>query len=98
MYRHPPAGRNNAGWGGAALPPLTAGSELARFWRARAREALSSPAAPGTAAAGRRTPSNEGTAKAARIVGIIGTVLWGIGIIVGTALTIGGSLDFPFTT
>jgi hypothetical protein len=49
-------------------------------------------------AAGRRTPSNEGTAKAARIVGIIGTVLWGIGIIVGAALTIGGSLDFPFTT
>lgn len=30
---------------------------------------------------GRRNPQNEGTAKAARIVGIIGTVLFGIGLI-----------------
>ena len=30
---------------------------------------------------GARNPQNEGTAKAAKVVGIIGTVLHGIGII-----------------
>ncbi len=33
--------------------------------------------------AGRRPPENRGTADAARIVGIIGTVLLGIGLVAG---------------
>lgn len=49
-------------------------------------------------AAGRRNPSNEGSAKAARVVGIIGTVLWAIGIIVGAGLIAGGGFDFSFVT
>ena len=31
--------------------------------------------------AGKRNPANEGTASAARIIGIIGTVLFGLGVL-----------------
>lgn len=46
-------------------------------------------------AAGRRDPANEGTAKAARIVSIIGTVLLGISLI-WIALAFTGAVVFPF--
>lgn len=46
-------------------------------------------------AAGLRSPSNEGTAKAARVVGIIGTVLFAIGIISSSVWYFGG-VDIPF--
>lgn len=38
---------------------------------------------------GRRPPENRGTANAGRILGIIGTVLLGIGIIVGLLFLVG---------
>lgn len=38
---------------------------------------------------GRRPPDNRGTANAGRILGIIGTVLLGIGIIVGLLFLVG---------
>ena len=44
-------------------------------------------------ASGSRNPQNEGTAKAAKVVGIVGTVLLGIGII--ALLTVGLSV-IPF--
>ncbi|MGH8915710.1 MAG: DUF4190 domain-containing protein [Acidimicrobiia bacterium] len=46
--------------------------------------------------AGRRNPSNEGVANASRILGIVGTVLLGIGIVIGI-LAIAGALVVPFT-
>jgi uncharacterized membrane protein (DUF485 family) len=46
--------------------------------------------------AGRRNPTNEGTANAARILGIVGTVLLGIGIIFGI-LALAGAFVLPFT-
>lgn len=46
---------------------------------------------------GRRNPANEGTATAARILGIIGTVLIGIGLVLGVLL-VAGALVMPFTT
>lgn len=46
-------------------------------------------------AAGRRDPQNQGTANAAKIVGIIGTVLFGITIIV-IILAFTGSFVIPF--
>lgn len=39
--------------------------------------------------AGRRAPENRGTANAGRILGIIGTVLLGIGIVVLILLAVG---------
>lgn len=42
---------------------------------------------------GRRDPSQRGTANAGRIIGIVGTVLWGIGFLVAT---IGGIGIIPF--
>jgi len=39
--------------------------------------------------AGRRTPENRGTANAGRILGIIGTVLLGISIVVLVLLAVG---------
>jgi hypothetical protein len=47
--------------------------------------------------AGRRDPANEGTANASRILGIVGTVLLGIGIVVAI-LAIAGLFVLPFTT
>jgi hypothetical protein len=47
--------------------------------------------------AGRRNPANEGTANAARILGIIGTVLLAIGVVVGI-LALAGALVLPFTS
>jgi hypothetical protein len=47
--------------------------------------------------AGRRNPANEGTANASRILGIVGTVLLGIGIIVAI-LALAGLFVLPFTT
>jgi hypothetical protein len=41
--------------------------------------------------AGRRDPSNRGTANAGRILGIIGTVLIGVGTILVIVLVAGGS-------
>ncbi len=41
--------------------------------------------------AGRRDPANRGTANAGRILGIIGTVLAAIGIILVIVLVAGGS-------
>jgi hypothetical protein len=46
---------------------------------------------------GRRNPANEGTATAARILGIIGAVLLGIGLVLG-ALLLAGAMVLPFTT
>jgi hypothetical protein len=46
--------------------------------------------------AGRRNPTNEGTANAARILGIIGTVLLGIGIVFGI-LALAGALVLPWS-
>jgi hypothetical protein len=42
--------------------------------------------------AGRRDPSQRGTANAGRILGIVGTILWGIGFL----LTMLGVLAIPF--
>ncbi|MDP9143725.1 MAG: DUF4190 domain-containing protein [Actinomycetota bacterium] len=44
---------------------------------------------------GRRNPTNEGTANASRILGIVGTVLIGVSII-GIILAIAGAFVFPF--
>jgi hypothetical protein len=46
--------------------------------------------------AGRRNPANEGTASAARIIGIVCTVLLGIGILVAI-LAFAGLMVLPFT-
>jgi len=46
--------------------------------------------------AGRRNPANEATANASRILGIIGTVLLGIGIVVGILL-LAGLMALPFS-
>ena len=47
--------------------------------------------------AGRRNPQNEGTATAARIIGIIGTVLLGLGIIALIIATIVGVAMVPWS-
>lgn len=44
---------------------------------------------------GRRDPVNEGTAKAAKIVGLVGAVLFGISL-VWIVLAFAGSITFPF--
>lgn len=44
---------------------------------------------------GRRPPENRGTANAGRILGIVGTVLLGIGLVVGIAFLMFG---IAFTT
>lgn len=44
---------------------------------------------------GRRNPTNEGTANASRILGIVGTVLIGVSII-AIILAIAGALVIPF--
>jgi hypothetical protein len=46
-------------------------------------------------ASGMRNPQNEGTAKAAKVIGIIGTVLLGIGLIL-IVLFISGATILPF--
>jgi len=46
-------------------------------------------------ASGMRNPQNEGTAKAAKVVGIIGTVILGIGLVF-LILFISGAMIFPF--
>ena len=46
--------------------------------------------------AGKRNPVNEGTASAARIIGIVTTVLLGIGIVLGLLL-LAGLMVIPFT-
>jgi hypothetical protein len=46
---------------------------------------------------GRRNPANEGTANAARILGIVGTVLFALFMIVAI-LVIVGLFAIPFTT
>jgi hypothetical protein len=46
--------------------------------------------------AGKRNPANEGTASAARIIGIVTTVLLGIGIVLGLLL-LAGLMVIPFT-
>jgi hypothetical protein len=45
---------------------------------------------------GRRNPANEGTANAARIIGIVCTVLLGAGILIAL-LVLGGLMVLPFT-
>jgi hypothetical protein len=45
---------------------------------------------------GRRNPTNEGTANAARIIGIVCTVLLGAAILVAL-LVLGGLMVLPFT-
>jgi hypothetical protein len=45
---------------------------------------------------GRRNPTNEGTANAARIIGIVGTVLLALGILM-VLLVVGGLMVVPFT-
>lgn len=47
--------------------------------------------------AGRRNPMNEGTANAARIIGIITTVLLGIGIVLSILVVI-GLVAIPIST
>jgi hypothetical protein len=47
--------------------------------------------------AGRRNPANEGTANAARILGIIGTALLAVGVVVGILL-VAGALVLPWTS
>jgi hypothetical protein len=47
--------------------------------------------------AGRRNPANEGTASAARIIGIVTTVLLGIGIILGIIFLIAGLAAVPWS-
>lgn len=46
--------------------------------------------------AGKRNPANEGTATAARIIGIVATVLLGITIVVGL-LALAGLMAIPFS-
>jgi uncharacterized membrane protein len=46
---------------------------------------------------GRRNPQNEGTATAARIIGIIATVLLGLGIIFAIIATIVGLTMVPWS-
>ena len=46
--------------------------------------------------AGKRNPANEGTASAARIIGIVTTVLLGVGILVAL-LALAGLMAIPFT-
>ncbi|MGH8950876.1 MAG: hypothetical protein ACRDX9_05570 [Acidimicrobiia bacterium] len=46
--------------------------------------------------AGRRNPANEGTASAARIIGIVTTVLLGVGILFGL-LALAGLMAIPFS-
>ena len=46
--------------------------------------------------AGKRNPANEGTASAARIIGIVTTVLMGIGFVLGLLL-LAGLMVIPFT-
>ena len=46
-------------------------------------------------ASGHRNPQNEGTAKAAKVVGIVGTVLLGIGLIV-LFVSFVGLFSIPF--
>jgi TRAP-type C4-dicarboxylate transport system permease small subunit len=45
---------------------------------------------------GTRNPTNEGTANAARIIGIVGTVLLALGILM-VLLVVGGLMVVPFT-
>jgi uncharacterized membrane protein len=47
--------------------------------------------------AGRRNPANEGTASAARIIGIVATVLLGIGIILLIIALIAGLAMVPWS-
>jgi uncharacterized membrane protein len=47
--------------------------------------------------AGRRNPTNEGTASAARIIGIISTVLFGIGIVVLVIALVAGLAMVPWS-
>jgi cytochrome b subunit of formate dehydrogenase len=47
--------------------------------------------------AGRRNPTNEGTANAARIIGIISTVLFAIGIVVLILALITGLAMVPWS-
>lgn len=47
--------------------------------------------------AGRRNPINEGTANAARIIGIITTVLLGVGVVLGILAVI-GLVAIPIST
>jgi len=46
---------------------------------------------------GRRDPMNEGTAKAAKVVGIVATALIAVPLIF-LFLTVGGAFTFPFFT
>lgn len=46
--------------------------------------------------AGKRNPANEGTANAARIIGIVATVILGIGILLAL-LAVAGLMAIPFT-
>jgi hypothetical protein len=46
--------------------------------------------------AGKRNPANEGTANAARIIGIVSTVLLAVGVVV-LLLAVAGLMVIPFT-
>jgi hypothetical protein len=46
--------------------------------------------------AGKRNPTNEGTANAARIIGIVSTVLLGVGVVL-LLLAVAGLMVIPFT-
>ncbi len=48
--------------------------------------------------AGRRNPTNEGTANAARIIGIVGTVLLAVGVIFAIFAIVGGLLVLPWAS
>jgi hypothetical protein len=45
---------------------------------------------------GKRNPANEGTANAARIIGIVSTVLLGVGVVL-LLLAVAGLMVIPFT-
>lgn len=47
--------------------------------------------------AGRRAPENRGTANAGRILGIISTVLLGIGLIIGILVLVGAIFSVSVT-
>ena len=47
---------------------------------------------------GRRNPTNEGTANAARIIGIVGTVLLAVGVIFAIFAIVGGLLVLPWAS
>ncbi|HSO50983.1 MAG TPA: DUF4190 domain-containing protein [Acidimicrobiia bacterium] len=47
--------------------------------------------------AGRRNPANEGTANAARILGMVSVALLAIGLVI-LALIIAGAMVLPFTS